>query len=105
MGYSGTVAATAPLDGACVVTTRTRNRTVGNGLVVREEEVGIQSSPFLVHDDHFVFVSVVLLIGMNEESLTVIILYGGSKYGLFISRDASVLDVKKEISVGRRVRA
>ena len=100
MGFSGLVAATAPLDGVCVVTIRTSYRTVGNGSVARGEEDGVRSLPFPVYHNHIVVVSVVLLIGMNEESLTVIILYGGSKYGLFISRDASVLDVKKEISVG-----
>lgn len=69
----------------------------------RGERGGARAHLLPSRDDHYVFVSVVLFIVMDEESLTVIILYGGSKYGLFISREASVLDVKREISVGKGV--
>ena len=49
MGFSGLVAATAPLDGVCVVTIRTSYRTVGNGSVARGEEDGVRSLPFPVY--------------------------------------------------------
>ena len=91
------------MGGACGVANGVRKWNAGLGRFATGEGDGTHTRLFPFDDDHCVFVSVVLFLAMDEESLTVIILYGGSKYGLFISRDASVLDVKREISVGKRV--